>query len=456
MQRGRLNLDVLEEFELFDGELDRYGLRAGDLLVVEGNGSESEIGRCARWGGEIEECVHQNHLIRCRPLVAGLEEFVLVYLNSPLGAATMRSLAVTTSGLYNLSVGKIRSIMFPRPPIEEQRRIVTRVRELAQLNDTLALRQAELGRAAAISRSASFDALARAEELDGTSAAWSRLGSKWELMTGAAQGVADLRSLLLRLAVRGKLARQSVDDEPASVLLERVARTRQDMANGRSRPLRDIPALDLGDVPPMRLPPGWAWCRLGHVLSLCRNGIATATNNQGKGFALLRISAGTSRSDRMVNLDDHTHADVTPEKALAYCMDPGDLLACRFNGNLRFVGAVAQVPAALAGPILHPDKLIRMKAIEVSHDYLRLALNSDVVRLQVERSAATTAGNIGINGAQLQRLVVPVPPLAEQARIAETCDRLFASIQHLQTVLDRREAAARAFARSSSELAFLA
>ena len=58
VQRGHLNLEEIEEFELFSGELDRYRLEPGDLLVVEGNGSESEIGRCARWSGEIDECVH--------------------------------------------------------------------------------------------------------------------------------------------------------------------------------------------------------------------------------------------------------------------------------------------------------------------------------------------------------------------------------------------------------------
>ena len=137
VQRGRLDLSELERFELFDGELERYRLHLGDLLVVEGNGSQSEIGRCARWDGEIEDCVHQNHLIRCRPLTHGLEAFALLYLNSPAGMEIMTRLAVTTSGLYNLSVGKIRSIPMPLPSRAEQRRIVQRVEELMSLCDGL-------------------------------------------------------------------------------------------------------------------------------------------------------------------------------------------------------------------------------------------------------------------------------------------------------------------------------
>ena len=66
--RGRIDLTTVKDFELQDGELERWHLEVGDLLIIEGNGSLSEIGRCAIWNGEIGSCVHQNHVIRCRPL----------------------------------------------------------------------------------------------------------------------------------------------------------------------------------------------------------------------------------------------------------------------------------------------------------------------------------------------------------------------------------------------------
>jgi type I restriction enzyme S subunit len=137
VQRGRLDLESVARFELFPGELEKYSLERGDLLVVEGNGSSNEIGRCARWNGEIPDCVHQNHIIRCRPLREGLEHYALVYLNSPSGIATMQRLAITTAGLYNLSVGKINQIYIPLPPLAEQRRIVAKVGELMKICDEL-------------------------------------------------------------------------------------------------------------------------------------------------------------------------------------------------------------------------------------------------------------------------------------------------------------------------------
>ncbi len=62
------DLAAQHRFELTRDELERLRLRYGDLLIVEGNGSRSEIGRCAMWRGEVNDCVHQNHIIRVRPL----------------------------------------------------------------------------------------------------------------------------------------------------------------------------------------------------------------------------------------------------------------------------------------------------------------------------------------------------------------------------------------------------
>ncbi len=137
VQRGWLDLSELKRFEIQGEELKKYRLHPDDLLVVEGNGSEQEIGRCALWGGEVKNCLHQNHLIRCRPYVCELSVYFLRVLNSPFGMEQMKRLAVTTSGLYNLSVGKIRGICVPLPPICEQSRIVARMNILMDLCDSL-------------------------------------------------------------------------------------------------------------------------------------------------------------------------------------------------------------------------------------------------------------------------------------------------------------------------------
>ncbi len=67
----------------------------------------------------------------------GYQEFIALYLNSPSGIKEMQRLAVTTSGLYNLSVGKIRGIKIPLPPLNQQNLILSKIREYIFICDNL-------------------------------------------------------------------------------------------------------------------------------------------------------------------------------------------------------------------------------------------------------------------------------------------------------------------------------
>lgn len=142
VMRNRLNLTELSRFELAEGELETYRLQYGDLLVVEGNGSFSEIGRASIWRNEVQDCVHQNHIIRVR-FNGLIPEFVNFFWNSPIGIEQVSATAVTTSGLYSLSTGKIGSLMIPIPGKSEQVEIVRRVESLFALADSIESRLAE-------------------------------------------------------------------------------------------------------------------------------------------------------------------------------------------------------------------------------------------------------------------------------------------------------------------------
>ena len=123
--RDRIDLSDVRYFEIFDGELEKYQLRKKDILIVEGNGSGNEIGRCAIWRNELPICIHQNHIIRLRQKTnRALPEYVLLFLNSSHGKNIMKARAKTTAGLFNLSTGKIRSIPVPYPLLSEQMEIV--------------------------------------------------------------------------------------------------------------------------------------------------------------------------------------------------------------------------------------------------------------------------------------------------------------------------------------------
>lgn len=125
-----LDLDDVHQIELFDRELDRLRLQVGDLLVVEGNGSASQIGRAALWDGSIEDCVHQNHLIRVRPLDGLLSTYLEAVWNSPQNRATLTDVSSSSSGLHTLSVSKLKALAIPVPTVERQRELVAHVEEV--------------------------------------------------------------------------------------------------------------------------------------------------------------------------------------------------------------------------------------------------------------------------------------------------------------------------------------
>lgn len=139
--RNRLDLSEMHRMELFEGELEKYRLQAEDLLIVEGNGSITEIGRSAIWTGEISNCVHQNHIIRVRARTC-LPRFLNIYWNSPVGIGRVMDSAVTSAGLFSISTKKVAALPVPLPPPEEQAEMVCRVEALFKLADAIEKRVA--------------------------------------------------------------------------------------------------------------------------------------------------------------------------------------------------------------------------------------------------------------------------------------------------------------------------
>lgn len=132
-----LRLNDVKEIKFRESKLWKYLLEEGDLLVVEGNGSVDQIGRVAKWDGSIDPCVHQNHLIKVRPSITSVGDYMLHWMLSAAGRHFITQEARSTSGLYTLSLTKVRSIPIPLAPEEEQVEIVKRVRRRLERIDKL-------------------------------------------------------------------------------------------------------------------------------------------------------------------------------------------------------------------------------------------------------------------------------------------------------------------------------
>ncbi len=110
----QLTLDDLQYVDLPDDTTAAgYEIQKGDLLIVEGNGSASQIGRVSVWDGEVDGAIHQNHLIRFSPLDSFKNKFIMQYLNSHQGRKAILNLAASTSGLFTLSISKVEAMLVP-------------------------------------------------------------------------------------------------------------------------------------------------------------------------------------------------------------------------------------------------------------------------------------------------------------------------------------------------------
>ena len=116
-----IDTNEILEIGLTEEEKSKTLLQKGDLLFVEGNGSPEQIGRVAVWRDEIVPCVHQNHLIKARFNMAKmLPIYAMNYFMTQKGREQIREKAVSTSGLYTLSVSKIESLHIPFAPMDTQ------------------------------------------------------------------------------------------------------------------------------------------------------------------------------------------------------------------------------------------------------------------------------------------------------------------------------------------------
>lgn len=134
---NHLDLSEIKEIGVTEQEIDRCLLEKNDLLFVEGNGSKAQIGRVAIWNGQIPKCLHQNHIVKGRPLGNMLSEYALYYLISNEGRKQIVNIAKSTSGLYTLSTNKIKGLRVPYCDLNDQKRILDDVKEKLSVYDSI-------------------------------------------------------------------------------------------------------------------------------------------------------------------------------------------------------------------------------------------------------------------------------------------------------------------------------
>ena len=121
---GYLDLGVVKTMRVSQSEIQRYGLRQGDVLFTEG-GDADKLGRGTVWKEEIPLCLHQNHVFAVRPEFGVLKsEFLSAFAGSGFGKRYFLGAAKQTTNLASVNSSQLKQMTLALPDIREQGKII--------------------------------------------------------------------------------------------------------------------------------------------------------------------------------------------------------------------------------------------------------------------------------------------------------------------------------------------
>lgn len=238
-------------------------------------------------------------------------------------------------------------------------------------------------------------------------------------------GIKKLRELILELAVRGKLVPQDVSDEPASVLLERIATEKaQLIAEKKIKKTKAIPAITDKEQP-FNLPHAWEWNKLGNLSSDIHYGYTASAKHDCDGVRLLRI---TDIQNNKVDWHTVPACEISQIKAQSYLLVNDDILIARTGGTIGKSYLVENIDLQA----VFASYLIRVKRISAMYaPFIKTYLGSQLYWGQLYDNASGT-GQPNVNATALKGLAIPIPPLAEQHRIVAKVDQLMLLCDQLE------------------------
>jgi type I restriction enzyme S subunit len=137
VQDGHISLAEIKTIEATHAEIDRYLLRQGDILLTEG-GDPDKLGRGAVWQGEINPCIHQNHIFRVRPNPSYLlPDYLSALIGSARGKEYFLVAAKQTTGIASINMTQLSSFPALIPPIILQKRFSEIVQKQGALRQKL-------------------------------------------------------------------------------------------------------------------------------------------------------------------------------------------------------------------------------------------------------------------------------------------------------------------------------
>lgn len=250
----------------------------------------------------------------------------------------------------------------------------------------------------------------------------------------------QLKNSILQWAIQGKLVPQDPNDEPASVLLDKIHQEKERLIKEK-KIKRDKNAsiiyrgednsyyeklLASGEVKcideevPFEIPQGWEWCRLRDVIYPPKYGTSSKSLSNGD-VPVLRmgnIQDGEVVYDKLVfsnNVEDNRK----------YLLQDGDLLFNRTN-SAELVGKTAIFKGNRH--VIYAGYLILLRPIKTNSEYLNYIFSSPYVRSYCKEIKTIGVQQCNINAEKVSQLLVPIAPFEEQMRIVDKIKEVVPSV----------------------------
>ena len=233
-----------------------------------------------------------------------------------------------------------------------------------------------------------------------------------------------LRQKILDLAIRGKLVPQDPNDEPASVLLERIrAEKEQLIKEGKIKRSKKSAASDTSHYENYELPQGWTYATMSDICTKIVDGDHNPPIAQKAESEYIMISSKNVVNNSIIHLDDVRHlsrADFELSNARTQ-VSKGDVLFT----------SVASLGRTCIYDLDYPitfQRSVTVICTKIFNRYLKLFLDSPLYQNYVGENARGTAQK-GFYINQISDSWVPIPPLNEQIRIVEKAQSLLDIVQ---------------------------
>lgn len=357
-------------------------------------------------------------------------KFLMAVLRAPHSRKALIGNASQTTNIANISIGKLNPLVIGVPPLEEQHRIVQKVDELMALCDRLEQQTSNQLEAHETLVETLLGTLTQSENATELADNWARLAAHFDTLFTTEQSIDKLKQTILQLAVMGRLVEQHKRDEPAECILTQLAEVKEKLiAQGLLKKERRTQLVDTGQAP-YEIPDSWRWCSLTEIGELARGKSKHRPRNDPslyeEGTVPLIQTGDVARASPWITTFVAKYNQKGVEQSRVW--RPGTL-CITIAANIGDTGL-------LAFDSCFPDSVVGFTPFrsDIRPEYFEYFLRT--AKQHLEDFAPSTAQK-NINLDVLQKLLVPLPPLAEMNRIVERTDELLALCDQLKECLNQ-------------------